>query len=293
MIGLSIITPTYNRAHLIHRCYESLLRQSCKDFEWIIVDDGSKDDTQDVIAGFCTDEFPVIKIKKENGGKHTALNAAHPYIHGKYVLILDSDDYLTDTAVEEVLEAWERYKDNEIVGVVTFLRGSADGKPVCTVADYEKPVDILRYRRHCRISCDCCEVIRTKLLKEFPFPVYEGERFVAECALWNRVARKYKCVYIDSAIYICEYLEGGLTKSGRSMRIKNPKGGMFTSNLRMHNGNYFFQRLKYGVLYTCYGRFAKKSIFQMLKETGNPALAAICYPAGLMLYLLWKRKYAA
>lgn len=291
MAVLSIITPTYNRAHTLPRCYESLCRQTNTNFEWIVVDDGSTDNTSDVLEGFATDPFPIIKVVKENGGKHTALNAAHPHIHGDYVLVLDSDDYLTDTAVEEVLEAWEKYRDNPIVGMLTFLKGTGANDPVCTVADYNCPVDVLRYRRQGRIGLDCCEVAKSKLFLEYPFPEFEGERFISECALWNRIGLHYKCVYIDSVIYICEYLEDGLTRSGRSMRIKNPKGGMFTSKLRMDSRNYFSQRLKYGLLYTCYGCFANKGIANQLKDTEYPILVAVCFPLGIILYLLWRRKY--
>ncbi len=276
---------------MLPRCYESLCRQTCKDFEWIVVDDGSSDETQSVVAGFGRDSFPLISVYKENGGKHTALNAAHPYIRGDYVLILDSDDYLTETAVEEVLAAWERYKDNMSVGMLTFLKGTGKDQPVCTVVDYDTPVDILRYRRQSHSGADCCEVIRAKLFLEFPFPVYEGEKFLSECALWNRVGQHHKCVYIDSVIYICQYLEGGLTKSGRSMRIRNPRGGMFTSNLRMDRRNYAGQRWKYGLLYTCYGFFAHKGISEQLKEADYPLMTAACLPCGFVLYLLWKRKY--
>lgn len=291
MIGLSIITPTYNRARLIRRCFESLLRQSCKDFEWIIVDDGSTDNTQDVISEFCTDAFHITKIAQENGGKHTALNAAHPYVHGKYVLILDSDDYLTDTAVEEVLKAWERYEKEDYIGILTFLRGKAYGNPICTVEDYGTPVDILRYRRQSHYGSDCCEVVRTKLFLQYPFPVYEGERFVSECALWNRIGLRYKCVYINSIVYICEYLDGGLTKSGRCMRIKNPRGGMYTSNLRTNKKNFVGQRIKYGILYTCYGFFANYGVGKQIKEADCHVLTGMCCPIGFLLYLRWKKRY--
>ena len=98
---LSIVTPVYNRAKLLERCFQSLLRQSCGDFEWIVVDDGSSDDPGAVLDRLTRQaSFPTQFVRKENGGKHTALNAAHPYIHGSYVLILDSDDMLTEDAVE-------------------------------------------------------------------------------------------------------------------------------------------------------------------------------------------------
>lgn len=291
MALLTIITPSYNRAHTLPRCYESLCRQTCKDFEWIIVDDGSTDNTRDVVVGFQSDSFPITRIFKENGGKHTALNTAIPYVNGDYVLILDSDDYLTNTAVEIVLKAWDKYKENETVGILTFLKGISSDQPVCTVADYNIPVEIMRYHRQSHFGSDCCEVIRAELFRKFPFPVYEGEKFISECALWNRVGQHHKCVYIDSVIYVCEYLEGGLTRSGRSMRIRNPRGGMFTSNLRMDRRNYLVQRWKYGLLYTCYGCFARMGIKQQMKEADHPFLAAVCFPFGFVMYLLWKCKY--
>lgn len=289
---LSIITPTYNRGHLLKNCYESLFRQTDKDFQWIIVDDGSKDDTRDVVEAFDTDDFEIIYVPKENGGKHTALNAAHPYIRGEYVLILDSDDYLTDTAVEQIRRGWEAWADKDRVAMVTFLKGVAVNNPNCTSPVTGIPVEILRYRRNAIHSTDCCEVIRADLFLQYPFPVFPGERFVAECALWNRVAKTHKCVYINEVIYICEYLEGGLTDSGRAMRIRNPRGGMFTSDLRMGKNNYLMQRLKYGLLYACYGYFAGLSPAQILAGTQNKWLAGICMLPGYALYRNWKHKHS-
>ena len=102
-ILLTVLTPTYNRVHTLPACFGSLSRQTRTEFEWIVVDDGSTDGTEEYFAGLPERPFPVRYIKKENGGKHTALNAAHPFIHGKYVLILDSDDSLTPDAVEQAL----------------------------------------------------------------------------------------------------------------------------------------------------------------------------------------------
>lgn len=290
-VFLSIITPTYNRGYLLKNCYESLLRQTDKDFQWIIVDDGSSDNTQDVVRTFDTEDFVVVYVPKENGGKHTALNASHPYIRGEYVLILDSDDYLTDTAVEQIRRGWEAWADKDQVAMVTFLKGAAVDDPNCTGPVAGVPVDILRYRRNAIHSTDCCEVLRTELFLQYPFPVFSGERFIAECALWNRIAKSHKCVYINDVIYICEYLEGGLTDSGRAMRIRNPRGGMFICDLRMQKRNYFKQRIKYGMLYTCYGFFAGLTTGAILAGTKYKALAALCMVPGYAMYRLWKHKY--
>lgn len=288
---LSIVTPTYNRAHLLPDCFESLLKQTDFDFEWIIVDDGSTDDTAAVVSTFETDLFPVVYVSKENGGKHTALNAAFPLIHGKYVLTMDSDDSLTDDAVETVRSGWNIYESIPSIALITFLKGPSKDDPYCTGPVENQPVDILRYKRNIVHGSDCCEVIRTDVLKQFPFPVFEGERFLSECALWNRVAQEFKCVYINKVIYLGEYLEGGLTKSGRSLRIRNPRGGMFICDLRMVPKNYLTQRVKYGLLYCCYGFFAKLSPAKILAEPKHKGLAALCLLPGYALYLYWKKKY--
>ena len=288
---LSIVTPTYQRAHLLERCYRSLRAQSSFDFEWIVVDDGSTDETQRLVSCFSDDRFPITYIKKTNGGKHTALNASHDAIHGEYVLILDSDDSLIETAAELVQQAAGRYGANPEIGVITFLKGASESEPNCVAADEGVPVDIMRYRRTCLRSSDCCEVIRAELFRRYPFPEYEGERFVSECALWNRVSFTHKCVYINRVIYICEYLQDGLTKAGRSMRIRNPRGGMFISELRMDRKNYFSQRVKYAMLYTCYGFFAKLRPVQMAKQCRAKLLMWLCLPFGWLLYQYWKKKY--
>lgn len=290
-VMLSIITPTYNRGNLLGKCYESLLRQTDPDFEWIIVDDGSTDDTAEVVSGFVSENFRITYIQKENGGKHTALNAAHPYIHGEYVLILDSDDHLTDNAVSQIRGSWNVWEDNLDVGIITLLKGYSVDDPTCTSPTPGVPVDILRHHRRIVHSSDCCEVIRTELFKQYPFPVFEGERFLSEGVLWNRVAMTHQCVYINEVIYICEYLEGGLTKSGKAMRIRNPLGGMYNSEICMQPKNYVSQRVKKGMLYTCYGFFAGLTPGRILDGTAHKIIAAACMLPGWALYLYWKRTY--
>jgi glycosyltransferase involved in cell wall biosynthesis len=289
MLTLSIITPTYNRAELLPRCYDSLQKQTSCDFEWIIVDDGSTDNTAEVVASFSSNHFPIIYVKKSNGGKHTALNAAHAYVHGKFVMILDSDDYLAETAVQDVSDAWGRYEQDQKIGIVTFLKGTDRDHPVCAVADYDVPVEIMHYRRIRFIRTDCCEVIRAELFRKYPFPEYQGEIFLAESALWDRVSFTHKCVYINSVVYFCEYLEGGLTQSGRKLRLRNPYGGMFTSELRMDRRNALKDRIKNGLLYNCYGKAAGIPLKELFRKCRSPWLALLCAPGGRLLFHCWCR----
>ena len=289
-VFLSIVTPTYNRAELLKKCYQSLMVQTEKNFEWVIVDDGSSDNTWEVISSFQAD-FPIYCIHKENGGKHTALNASHEHIHGRYVLILDSDDYLVPTAVAQVKAAWDTYIENPEIGMVVLLKGSAPDKPNCIAPTPNTCVDILRYRRKVIRSGDCCEVIPAELFLKYPFPIFEGERFLSEGVLWHRVGMTHKCVYINSVIYICEYLDNGLTRSERAMRIRNPLGGMYNSEICMQKKNYLKQRIKKGLLYCCYGYFAGMSARKIFGGAKYKALTAICLLPGYLLYLYWKKKY--
>lgn len=291
---LSIITPAYNRAALLSRCFASLRAQTSTDFEWIVVDDGSTDDTEAVMTRISgrSEAFPVRYIRKENGGKHTALNAAHPFIHGKYVLILDSDDWLLPEAVEIILAGWERYDNQPDVAMVTFLKQNSDGR-ICAYAKEENtPTDVLQYKRVCVVSGDCCEVIRAELFRKYPFPVFEGERYLAPTALWYRAGLEGSSVYINKPVYICEYLEDGLTRLGRRLRISNPKGSMYTSYLRMHRRCRMAERMKAGVLYICYGGFAGESSGALLRRAMPYSfLAGLCLFPGRILYSLWRRKY--
>ncbi len=291
---LSIVTPTYNRANLLRNAYNSLKKQTDMFFEWIIVDDGSQDNTENIVNEFIEkeDAFKIIYVKKENGGKHTALNESHKYISGEYVLILDSDDSLTEDAVESVHEEWDKYWEKTEIGVVIFLRGKTTEDPFCYVRDEYVPVDLLRYQRVCVYGNDCCEVIRTDLFKLYPFPIYKGEKFMSEGVLWHRVGLNNQCIYINKVIYICEYLEGGLTKSGKKLRISNPLGGMLNSELNMDKKNFFKMRVKNALLFVCYGFFAGISPVRILKYKKNyKLLKAGCLLPGFILYKHWKRKY--
>ena len=291
---LTVVTPTYNRGALLHNCFRSLQVQTVKDFEWIIVDDGSTDSTEESVQGFMREapDMSIVYVRKENGGKHTALNASHAYIRGDYVLTLDSDDTLINTAVEDVLLAWAEYEANEQIGIVTFLKGSSPDEPNAYARDERVPVDIMRYNRVRVRSTDCCEVIRTELFLRYPFPVFEQERFMSEGVLWNRVALTHKCVYINKVIYLCEYLEGGLTDSGRAMRIRNPYGGMTGADVNMNRHNFLKNRLKSGLLYNCYGFFAGLSPWEILtRNHENFAVKLMCMMPGYIMYCLWKKRY--
>ena len=128
MSNITVLTPAYNRGKLLEKLYESLCAQDCKDFEWLIVDDGSTDDTSERVEQMKqTADFPISYHKKENGGKHTALNYAYQFIKAPLTFIVDSDDSLTVDAISCVNEIYKKYKNESDLCGFSFLRGKPDG----------------------------------------------------------------------------------------------------------------------------------------------------------------------
>ena len=293
MALLTIITPTYNRADCLKSCWEALSSQTSFDFQWLIVDDGSTDGTEELVHELKkkTALFSIDYIAKKNGGKHTALNASHPYIRGDYVLILDSDDTLVPNAVRRVLEAWDEFKDDERVGRIIFLKGISVDDPVCRVEHTGVPVDTLKEKRIGDVGRDCCDTFRTELFTKYLFPEFEGERFIGEGSGFFPMELESLGVYYNEVIYLCAYREDGLTKAGRRMRILNPRGGMYNSKTYMHPRLPLKTRVKKGILYSCYSKFAGVGFSELLRDNPYKFLTTVTYLPGRALAAYWKRKH--
>lgn len=289
---LSIITPTFNRASYLQRCFASLQSQTDLRFEWIIVDDGSTDNTRETVAAFRAEKppFPIYYLYQKNGGKHRALNAAHPLIHGNWVLVLDSDDRLIPSAVERIHLGWETYGVPGI-GIIIFLEGKSPDEPFAV--GYREGVPLDMYRSHIRTihHRDCCDVYLAEAFLKYPYPEFPGEFFLSESILWNRMAPDYQIVYINKVIYLAEYLESGLTRSGRAMRIGVPRGGMYAANLYLDRHYPVKLRLKNGLLYNCYSIFAGVSRSDTFRQALSKPVAFLTRPGGWLLYRNWKKKY--
>lgn len=285
--SVTILTPLYNRSEFIDRLYSCLCTQTVKDFQWLIIDDGSRENSGDKFAELeKTAPFCVEYHYKENGGKHTALNFAHPFIKSDYVLILDSDDTLTPDAVETVCEYIKKYSDDKSIGVFSFQRGKDREHPLVEYACQEEISDHVGYRINGNRPGDSCEVVRTEVLREYPFPVFEGEKFLSEAHLWIKSAEKYKTVYVRKVIYINDYQKGGLTDSGHRMRRTCPLGGMYTQKLGLDKRFSLKYRIKRAVLLLYYGRLAGKKTGEILKYSECPQFVGwFIFPANL-LYLI-------
>lgn len=293
-VKLTILTPIYNRVDLLPQVFTSLQSQTVKDFEWLVIDDGSTDNIREYMHGLPEVDFPIHYHRKENGGKHTAINYSHPYIQGEFVLILDSDDYLIPDAVEIILKDWQKYVGVSSVGVLSYERGGGQGEIIsdrASVPNYYISDDI-HFRVNQGVGGDRAEVVRTEIFKTLPLPTHENEKFMSEGWLWNNIAIKYQTVYIQKGIYICEYLEGGLTKSGRILRMKSPLNMMDSCKSFFQDEVCLKIQVKEMLLYCVYGLCSNLPIHKWLHNSGRPLRVLLTLPFGWLLFKYWKYKYS-
>ena len=223
---ITILTPTFNRAHLLPRLFESLTHQTDFNFEWLVIDDGSTDGTSDLFAGktFLSAPFPIRYYQQENGGKHRALNAGVKQAKGDFIFIADSDDWLLPQSVAIVGLHTSAIADDNTFAGVAGLDVFDDERIVGTGL----PQDIIdcnamdiRYRYH--VDGDLKEVFKTTVLQEFPFPEIQDEKFCPEQLVWFRIAQKYKLRYFNTPIYVAEYQPNGITASIIRVRMLAPQ----------------------------------------------------------------------
>ena len=225
-VKVTVFTPTYNRAYTLERLYKSLLNQTSYDFEWLIVDDGSTDNTSELIKSFQNNQlFDVRYYKQKNSGKHVAINKGVSLAQGDLFFIVDSDDYLTINSIETII-TWENSISDKssfagIAGNKGFTNESIIGRTFS--GKYVDATSLERDKYH--IEGDKAEVFYTNILKQFPFPVFDGERFITENVVWYRIAAEgYRLRWFNEIIYIAEYLEDGLSARQIKLYADNPKG---------------------------------------------------------------------
>ena len=289
---VTVLTPTFNRGGRLQSLWNSLQKQTVKDFEWLVVDDGSTDGTKDLITQLQEkSDFPIRYIYKSNGGKHTALNVGIQTICSELTFIVDSDDYVTDDAVESILKIHKKYRSQNNICGYAFLRAFPDGKVNGKKFDVNEKIGsyIDVHVNGDDTGADKAEVFKTHCLKEFPFPEYPNEKFLGEDLVWVRMARKYEMVHINKAIYVGNYLEDGLTNNRRKHNIASPIGCMHRAEEFMEPDLKTRYRIKGGLQYIVYGRFAGVKVVDLIRKSRHKVLATVCTPGGLFLHSRWSK----
>lgn len=226
---ITIFTPTYNRLKLLYRLYDSILNINYDNFEWLIVDDGSTDGTKAFFDTIAKDSrFSIRYIRQENGGKHTAINRGVEEAEGELFFIIDSDDFLPQDSLVNINNYYAKIRDNtKIAGIVGRKKIiNNDNFPTYAFENHEFVCSAFDFKYKLNYVGDMAEVIRTDILRKYPFPVFENENFVTESLVWFRISEKYDFLYFDKSIYYCEYQEDGLTDNYWRLLKKNPKGSL-------------------------------------------------------------------
>ncbi|MBD3843330.1 MAG: glycosyltransferase family 2 protein [Campylobacterales bacterium] len=224
---ITVFTPTYNRRHTLNKLYRSLQKQNYRNFEWLVIDDGSTDNTFELFEEWTKENsgFEIRFFRIDNGGKHRAINKGGELAKGELFFIVDSDDYLTEDSLQSIIE-WENTIDDK--DSYCALAGNK-GRSVDTIVgstfkgEYIDATSLERYELN--ITGDKAEVFYTEVLKRYKFDEIEGETFITERTVWDRMAFDGLNVrWFNKIIYLCEYLEDGLTRSGDELYSNNPKG---------------------------------------------------------------------
>ncbi len=227
---ITVFTPAYNRAHTIGRTYDSLLAQDCKDFVWLIVDDGSTDNTAELVKGWQKKKngFEIRYVYKENGGMHTAHNVAYEHIDTELNLCIDSDDKLAPGAIRKILDKWKSVKDMGYAGIIGLDADMATGKIIgIGFPKGMTETTLMEYYAQGGAG-DKKLVYRTDVINQYPpYPVFAGEKYVALAYKYRLIDQKYRLSVLNDVLCEVEYQADGSSMSMYRQYIKNPKGFAF------------------------------------------------------------------
>ena len=293
----TVCTPTFNRAGLLPRAYESLARQTCQDFEWLVVDDGSTDNTREVIETLMAQgKIAVRYFSKRNGGKHTALNLAVREAKGELFTVIDSDDWFDPRALERMKCHWDQVPISDrprlkgVCGLFAYENGEIVGDKFPADVMEADDLDIdLRYD----IEGDKIGFTRTEVMREFPFPEdlsgdVKGVVYIPESIVWHRMGRKYPTRFVNEVFAIKEYQRGGITDRGRVIQARNSKATL----LYIHEMLTCGRRLPLKHAIKNYSNYLRHSLHENLslgdqmKKVPSRLWCVLCLPIACYL---WRR----
>lgn len=284
---ICVFTPTYNRSDYLKCIFDCLSRQSFDDFEWLIVDDGSTDDTKEVVESFSSiSSFPIRYFFQENAGKQRATNLAVDLCNCPIFFGLDSDDWLVDNALEIVAHKFKSILNDDDVAGIVALHGSSVEMPLGSWMPpglSEANVWDLYYEHG--FKGDAVQIYKTCILKQYPYPVAEGERFISEGIVSYSIAQKYKMTLVNQVLVLGTYQDGGLSDNSYSLIRQNPNGYILVKELSLNMSRHFIQKCYQMTLLLAAYRIAHKKGY--FRSCEHKLLAILCYmPSWFAYYLL-------
>ena len=285
MATLTVFTPTYNRAYILKQCYDSLCRQTCKDFVWLIVDDGSSDNTKEIVEKWMANDngFEIRYVYKQNGGMHTGHNKAYELIDTELNVCIDSDDFMPDDAVELIVNFWEENKDSNYSGIIAldvYKNGQVIGKELPN----KKSTTLSGYYQNGGQS-DKKLIYRTEIINKYtPYPEFEGEKLVHLDYKYFLADEDDELLIMNKPVCVVEYMEDGSSKNMLRQYYKNPRGFAFMRKVSMKYDTGFFKNFKTCIHYVSSSFISKNRKF--VKESPRKGMTVLATPFGFALYLL-------
>ena len=289
MISLTVFTPAYNRADLLPRCFEAMKRQTCKDFIWMIIDDGSRDNTRELVEGWMAQplDFSIVYRYKENGGLHTTYNEAIAHIETELCVCIDSDDFMPDDAVEKILNFWAENGSDQVAGIVGLdfdLEGKCIGDPLPDQPRVNL-IDLL-VGRYDLVNGDRTNVVRTELYKKYaPMKVFPGEKNFNPHYMHLQISQEYDFLVLNENLRFVDYQPGGMSDSMYKQYRSSPKSFAEIRKLYLTFPNTGFKfRFLQCIHYVSSGMIGKNRRF--IKESPAKMLTVLALPFGAALAVM-------
>lgn len=289
--SITIFTPTFNRGYILNLCHDSLIRQTCKDFVWLVIDDGSTDHTKELVTKWQSEDhgFKIIYHYQNNGGLHTAYNTAYRMVTTELCMCVDSDDFLKDDAVEIIRNLWHERKSERHAGIIA-LDVFHDGAVIGTQLPVQADIHLLEFYRKGGKG-DKKLIYRTDIMQRYPeYPVFEGERYVPIGYKFMLVDQDYKLLILNKPVCVMEYLEDGYTRNRYRRYLNNPKGFAYTKSIELSYEKNIIFILKLCIQYSCFSMLAKKRHFIRNSPRKWMTFCSVPFGAALSRYIKYKGK---
>lgn len=282
---LTVFTPTYNRSYTLHLCYESLKRQTCINFTWLIIDDGSTDNTKELVNGWITEQLVPIRYHyQDNQGMHGAHNTAYELIDTELNVCIDSDDYMADDAVENIVAFWGEHGSDKYAGIVG-LDAAPNGEVIGTVMPAQLKAETLSnlYDRH-KVKGDKKLVYRSELTRKSPpYPIFPGEKYGPLAYKYILIDQQYPLLIMNEVLCHVEYMTDGSSMNMINQYKRNPRGFSFYRETAMVYAPSYGKRLREAIHYVSSNMMIKNYKFWLQSPCRWTTLLAI--PFGIALYL--------
>lgn len=290
-ILLTVFTPTFNRSQTLSRTYESLKRQDCKDFIWLIIDDGSSDNTRELVESWAGEEksFIIRYIYKQNGGMHSAHNVAYRNIDTLLNICIDSDDELSEGAVKKILDKWNEIKDRNYAGIIALDVDMNTGKVIGKGFPKDMEETTVSGYYEAGGKGDKKLIYRTDVVNKYPeYPEYEGEKYFSLAYKYLLIDQDYKMAVLNEPVCNVEYQPDGSSNTMFRQYLNNPKGWTFWRIVRMKYDKSFKRRTIDCIHYCSSAKMA--GIKTYIKDSPYPLLTILCTPAGYILKYYIEKK---